>query len=234
MMKSSLNHKDILMTKTGRINTENSSLGRAALFLGNDNTANVNGHVYLIRLQNTQVHEFVVHILTTKEYRGLIRDICVGGIDKRQLNKDHIEDFPIIYPPLVTQQKFADLLSFIKKQKQRSEVSAKKSEAIFSTLIQKAFKGELEYARYLPASPAQLITPNACTDLSPNTKRSSKAACCTAADPFVTVMPSRPDAVAAKLLADDCVAANADDDAGVKLRGDVWRRMERARRMVTR
>ena len=143
MMKSSLNHKDILMTKTGRINTENSSLGRAALFLGNDNTANVNGHVYLIRLQNTQVHEFVVHILTTKEYRGLIRDICVGGIDKRQLNKDHIEDFPIIYPPLVTQQKFADLLSFIKKQKQRSEVSAKKSEAIFSTLIQKAFKGEL-------------------------------------------------------------------------------------------
>ncbi len=143
MMKSSLNHKDILMTKTGRINTENSSLGRAALFLGNDNTANVNGHVYLIRLQNTQVHEFVLHILTTKEYRGLIRDICVGGIDKRQLNKDHIEDFPIIYPPLVTQQKFADLLSFIKKQKQRSEVSAKKSEAIFSTIIQKAFKGEL-------------------------------------------------------------------------------------------
>lgn len=143
MMKSSLNHKDILMTKTGRINTENSSLGRAALFLGDDNTANVNGHVYLIRLQNTQIHEFVVHILTTKEYRGLIRDICVGGIDKRQLNKDHIEDFPIIYPSLIIQQKFAELLLIIKNQKQRSEVSVKKSEAIFNTLIQKAFNGEL-------------------------------------------------------------------------------------------
>jgi type I restriction enzyme S subunit len=143
MMKSSLKHKDILMTKTGRINTENSSLGRAALFLGDDDSANVNGHVYLIRLQKNQVHEFVVHILTTKEYRGLIRDVCVGGIDKRQLNKDHIEDFPIIYPPLITQQKFAIFLKNIQTQKQNVEKSAKESEGIFNSLIQKAFSGEL-------------------------------------------------------------------------------------------
>ena len=143
MMKSSLKHKDILMTKTGRINTENSSLGRAALFLGDDDSANVNGHVYLIRLQKNQVHEFVVHILTTKEYRGLIRDVCVGGIDKRQLNKDHIEDFPIIYPPLITQQKFATFLKNIQTQKQNVEKSAKESEGIFNSLIQKAFSGEL-------------------------------------------------------------------------------------------
>jgi len=51
MSKSSLKNKDILMTKTGRINTENSSLGRAAMFTGEDDSANVNGHVYLIRLK---------------------------------------------------------------------------------------------------------------------------------------------------------------------------------------
>ena len=38
MEKSSLKKYDILMTKTGRINTENSSLGRAVLFLGEDNS----------------------------------------------------------------------------------------------------------------------------------------------------------------------------------------------------
>lgn len=143
MMKSSLKHKDILMTKTGRINTENSSLGRAALFLGDDDSANVNGHVYLIRLQKDQVHEFVVHILTTKEYRDLIREVCVGGIDKRQLNKDHIENFPIIYPPLNTQRKFANILKAIQTQRLKAEQSAKKSEGIFNSLIQKAFNGEL-------------------------------------------------------------------------------------------
>ncbi len=143
MIKSSLKYKDILMTKTGRINTENSSLGRAALFVGEDDSANVNGHVYLIRLLKDQVHEFVLQILTSKQYRDLIREVCVGGIDKRQLNKDHIEEFPIIYPPLKSQIKYSELLGLLNSQKKGSEKVALNSEKIFNSLIQKAFNGEL-------------------------------------------------------------------------------------------
>ena len=99
MKRSSLKHGDILMTKTGRINTENSSLGRAALYEGEDDMANVNGHVYFIRLKKGVNNRFVLRILVSSEYRDLIRNVCVGGIDKRQLNKEHIEDFPIICPP---------------------------------------------------------------------------------------------------------------------------------------
>ena len=99
MKRSSLKHGDILMTKTGRINTENSSLGRAALYDGEDDMANVNGHVYFIRLKEGLNNKFVLRILVSPEYRELIRSVCVGGIDKRQLNKEHIEDFPIICPP---------------------------------------------------------------------------------------------------------------------------------------
>ena len=98
MKRSSLKYGDILMTKTGRINTENSSLGRAALYEGEDDMANVNGHVYFIRLKEGINNKFVLRILVSPEYRDLIRSVCVGGIDKRQLNKEHIEDFPIICP----------------------------------------------------------------------------------------------------------------------------------------
>lgn len=143
MMKSSLKHRDILMTKTGRINTENSSLGRAALYLGEDDKANVNGHVYLIRLKDGVIHEFVVHILTSLEYREHIRRVCVGGIDKRQLNKDHIENFPIIYPPIELQNSFISKLNQISKQKHYLEKSLNKAEDLFASLLQKAFKGEL-------------------------------------------------------------------------------------------
>ncbi|MGQ7947161.1 restriction endonuclease subunit S [Flavobacterium sp. WC2509] len=143
MMKSSLKHKDILMTKTGRINTENSSLGRAAMYLGEDDEANVNGHVYLIRLKKGIINEFVLHILTTKEYRGHIRSVCVGGIDKRQLNKDHIENFPIINPPIELQNKFTEQLAIIEQQKAIIQKSLIKSEELFNSLLQKAFKGEL-------------------------------------------------------------------------------------------
>jgi len=143
MSKSSLKHNDILMTKTGRINTENSSLGRAALFQGKDDSANVNGHVYLIRLREQEIHEFVVHILTSESFRDIIREVCVGGIDKRQLNKDHIEDFNIIYPPLEEQKKFSEILRLVNAKKAACERSRAHSEDLFNSLLQKAFKGEL-------------------------------------------------------------------------------------------
>ncbi|MDI9258186.1 restriction endonuclease subunit S [Flavobacterium sedimenticola] len=143
MLKSSLKHGDILMTKTGRINTENSSLGRAAMYLGEDDKANINGHVYLIRLKKDIINEFVLHILTTKEYRGYIRSVCVGGIDKRQLNKEHIEEFPILNPPIELQNQFAERIQVIETQKQKAQEALAKSEALFQGLLQQAFKGEL-------------------------------------------------------------------------------------------
>ena len=117
MRKSSVKHKDILITKTGRINTENSSLGRAALYLGEDDSANINGHVYLVRLNDAVVPEFVVTILTGEAYRKYIRKVCVGGIDKRQINLDQVEDFPIILPPIEQQRAFADFSNQVDKSK---------------------------------------------------------------------------------------------------------------------
>tara|TARA_R110001606_G_C15404397_1_gene653906 strand:+ start:6547 stop:7731 length:1185 start_codon:yes stop_codon:yes gene_type:complete len=143
MSKSSLKRKDILMTKTGRINTENSSLGRAALYLGEDGKANLNGHVYFIRLVENILHEFVVFILTTIEYRDYIRSVCVGGIDKRQLNKNHLEEFPIIYPPKKMQEQFVKKVNVASNMLEKAKSGLKESEQMFNGLSQKAFSGEL-------------------------------------------------------------------------------------------
>ncbi len=143
MKKTSLKNKDILITKTGRFNTENSSLGRAAMFCGDDGTANINGHVYLVRLEEKINNKFVLFLLTTKQYRGYIRRVCVGGIDKRQINKEHLECFPIIEPPLELQNQFAERVAIIEQQKQQAQTNLKKSEALFNSLLQRAFTGEL-------------------------------------------------------------------------------------------
>lgn len=144
MKKSSLKHKDILMTKTGRFNTENSSLGRASLFLGKDDSANINGHVYLIRLKKNMIHRFVVYILTTNEYRDYIRKICVGGIDKRQINKTHLEDFPIIFPPLELQNKFSSIVEKIEIIKEKENQKLKQFEDLHNSMMNKAFKGDIK------------------------------------------------------------------------------------------
>lgn len=143
MSKSSLKHKDILITKTGRINTENSSLGRAAIYYGKDDEANINGHVYLVRLKPDHVHEFIEFILTTKEYRDHIRSVCVGGIDKRQLNKNHIEDFPIICPPSNEQERFVKILHQSQKVLDNYKEQLGEAQNNFFALSQKAFSGQL-------------------------------------------------------------------------------------------
>ncbi|GAB2994525.1 restriction endonuclease subunit S [Cyclobacterium sediminis] len=143
MKRSSLKKGDILMTKTGRFNTENSSLGRAAMFRGEDNSANVNGHVYFMRPKTSVNGDFVLYILTTIQYREYIRRICVGGIDKRQLNKDHLEDFPIIYPNRELQDSFTEKLKLINQQKELLGKESIRSNHLFNSLLQKAFKGEL-------------------------------------------------------------------------------------------
>ena len=117
MKKSSVHNKDILITKTGRVNTENSSLGRAALFCGLDDSANINGHVYLVRLNGTIMPEYVVEVLTSDAYRKYIRKVCVGGIDKRQINLEQVEDFPIIIPPIENQRIFVFYIKNINKHK---------------------------------------------------------------------------------------------------------------------
>ena len=139
MKKSSVHYKDILITKTGRINTENSSLGRAALYLGEDDSANINGHVYLVRLDDTVVPEYVVTILTGEAYRRYIRKVCVGGIDKRQINLDQVEEFPIILPLKEQQEQFADFVRQIDKSKLAIQQSLNKLESLKKSLMQEYF-----------------------------------------------------------------------------------------------
>ena len=139
MKRSSLKHGDILMTKTGRINTENSSLGRAALYMGEDDMANINGHVYFIRLKEGINNKFILRVLISPEYRDLIRSVCVGGIDKRQLNKEHIEEFPIICPPRGMIDSFIDFTEQVDKSKVAIQAALDKTQLLFDSLMQEYF-----------------------------------------------------------------------------------------------
>ena len=125
MKDTILEHGDLLITKTGRVNTENSSLGRTAQYLGQSGKANINGHVYLVRINSDISKRFILEILISNAYRDYIRRICVGGIDKRQLNKNHIEDFPIILPPLSLQNEFADFVAKVDKSQFACQMAIK-------------------------------------------------------------------------------------------------------------
>ena len=101
--------------------------------------AETNGHVYLVRLKGTVVPEFVVTILTGEAYRRYIRKVCVGGIDKRQINVDQVEDFPIIVPPYEQQTQFASFLSQVDKSKFVIQQSLIVTQKLLDSLMQQYF-----------------------------------------------------------------------------------------------
>ena len=139
MKETRLRRNDILITKTGRFNTENSSLGRCALYTGPDFQANINGHVYLVRLKSEYNPNFILSILTSEAYKNLIRSVCVGGIDKRQLNKSHIELFPIIIPPIELQNQYVHFLLKINKLKSDVQQSIDETQLLMDSLMQEYF-----------------------------------------------------------------------------------------------
>lgn len=137
MKSSSLKHNDFLITKIGRINTENSSLGRISLYEGEDDKANLSGNLCFARLKNKiAIHKFVLYILISNRFRDYIRRTTVGGIDKRALNVKQISSFPIILPPLPLQQSFAAKIAKIEAEKQSVKSSLKDLETLLASRMQ--------------------------------------------------------------------------------------------------
>ena len=66
-----------------------------------------------------------------------------GGSSIPQLTVPMIKDKEILIPPIDLQNQFAERVAVIEEQKAIAQKSIEKSESLFNSLLQKAFKGEL-------------------------------------------------------------------------------------------
>lgn len=140
-LKSSvLKHNDLLITKIGRINTENSSLGRVSIYKGEDFQANLSGNLCFIRLLDTVNPIFVLNIMISNYFRDYIRRTTVGGTDKRALKSPQIGRFPIILPPLPLQQSFARKIEVIEAMKSKVREAKKEAETLLAARMQYWFE----------------------------------------------------------------------------------------------
>lgn len=70
------------------------------------------------------------------------RDSAPDGTQPN-LNTTIMKNFGLILPPIKLQNKFAQSIASIEKQKQQAQANLQKSEALFNSLLQRAFTGEL-------------------------------------------------------------------------------------------
>ena len=71
-----------------------------------------------------------------------LRRLGRGG-NQPNLNSGLIKSYCVISPPISLQNKFGERIQVIESQKQLALASLEKSEALFNSLLQRAFKGEL-------------------------------------------------------------------------------------------
>ena len=67
----------------------------------------------------------------------------VKGAVTKTIRKDAIREIPIIVPTIEFQNQFAERVAVIEAQKQQAQLELAKSEELFQSLLQRAFKGEL-------------------------------------------------------------------------------------------
>jgi len=126
---------DLLITLRG-------TLGNCCIFNSTCDTAFINAQIMIIRT-NQQISSVYLHaLITNKQFNKMLQSIGRGAAVP-QLTASQLSKLKIIFPAITLQNQFAERIQLIEAQKQQAQASLQKSEALFNSLLQRAFKGEL-------------------------------------------------------------------------------------------
>jgi type I restriction enzyme S subunit len=109
----------------------------------------VNNHAHIVSSNGTVNLNYLCGLLN-------IRDIgdFVTGIDQMKLTQENLDRIPIPVPPLLLQEKFAQIVQKFERLRTQQREGDRQAEHLFQTLLHRAFRGELtpQHANDEPAS----------------------------------------------------------------------------------
>jgi type I restriction enzyme, S subunit len=140
IQKYRLVQNDLLLTEGG----DPDKLGRGNLW--HDELAECihQNHIFRVRLTHLEIHPVFLNWLVGSErgkkyfLRSAKQTTGIASINMTQLRA-----FPMLMPPLLLQKRFAALIQAVAKKTMKLTLQARTAEALFSSLQQRAFRGEL-------------------------------------------------------------------------------------------
>jgi type I restriction enzyme S subunit len=137
MKRTWLKNGDILLNITG------ASIGRVNVYRGEDDKANVNQHVCIIRLDSHKmIPEFLAYFISHENYQKKIIKQNAGAT-RQAFNFEQIKTFKVFSPTIELQKRFLEIYNRLSIMKGSYRLSLTESENLFNSLMQRAFKGEL-------------------------------------------------------------------------------------------
>jgi len=136
---------DLLITLRG-------TLGSCCIFSGDYKEAFINAQMMIIRANRSVSNIYLHALIINNRFNDMLQTIGRGAAVP-QLTATQLKKLNIPTPPIKLQNQFAQHIEKIEQQKQLAQASLKKSEILFNSLLQRAFKGELTHSGYeAPAS----------------------------------------------------------------------------------
>ena len=126
---------DILLSITA-------DLGRTAVIPANLPKAHINQHLAIIRLKDIYEPYYVSEYISSVGGKRQLMKLDKSGV-KAGLNFTDIKSLNILNPPIDLQRQYLERSRKVEAQKQIAQASLQKSENLFNSLLQRAFKGEL-------------------------------------------------------------------------------------------
>lgn len=128
---------DVLLNITG------ASIGRVAYYPGEDDTANVNQHVCIVRPQKDKLsYCYLSHCISQDNYQKKMMITNQGGT-REAFNFEKISNFVLPVPPFPLQRRFSDFVTEVERERESMLSALAASEQLFASPSQRAFRGEL-------------------------------------------------------------------------------------------
>jgi type I restriction enzyme S subunit len=117
--------------------------GASAGFVGTNKEGVLANNLFKVNYDNLMYnHVFLYFIFQNDRFKKFVNKEAFGAA-MPALSFKVMERFEIPVPPLNLQTQFAERVTIIEQQKAIAQASLEKSEELFNSLLQKAFKGEL-------------------------------------------------------------------------------------------
>lgn len=97
----------------------------------------------LFRSKKSVINPIFLHRMVVSDYVYHQAKKKNSGSTVGHVNVKDIKQFKIFVPPLSLQNQFAECVQAIEAQKQKAQLELAKSEELFASLLQRAFKGEM-------------------------------------------------------------------------------------------
>ncbi len=131
---------DVLLTEGGDFD----KLGRGAVWRGEIATCIHQNHIFRVRLNpESMIPEFLSTLLGSSRGKRYFLSAAKQTTGIASINKTQLSAFPGLMPPLKLQERFRHIVRSHEKSVARFEQHACKLDHLFSTLVQRAFRGEL-------------------------------------------------------------------------------------------